>query len=74
MGASAILCGRPHEGENIMITLRNPAGNVVRIVPDLIHAQPFLAMGYHIEKNEKPQEELRTFIIKDIFEEEKANG
>lgn len=47
---------------------------MVRIVPDLIHAQPFLAMGYHIERNEKPQEELRTFIIKDIFEEDKANG
>jgi hypothetical protein len=60
--------------ENKMITLRNETGNVIRIAPDLIHAQPFLAMGYHIEKTEKPQEELRTFIIKDIFEEEKANG
>ncbi len=57
-----------------MITLRNQTGNVVRIVPDLIHAQPFLANGYHIEKTEQPQEELRTFIIKDIFEEEKQNG
>lgn len=57
-----------------MITLRNEAGNVIRIVPDLIHAQPFLENGFHIEKTEKPQEELRTFIIKDIYEEDKANG
>ena len=58
-----------------MLTLRNQAGNVIRIVPDMIHAQPFLAMGYHVEKEEVAQKkELPTFIIKDIGEEAQTNG
>lgn len=57
-----------------MITLRNKDGNVLRIVPDLIHAQPFLENGYKIEKEEVREKEIRTFIIKDIYEEAHTNG